>query len=57
VAADQEARARRLAALNAELTAALERLEALRTTPGDDERRRVWARINGIAPPERTPSH
>jgi hypothetical protein len=39
------AQAARLARLNAQLTAALDRLDALRTVPGDAERRRVWAQI------------
>ena len=40
------ARAARLARLNAQLTAALDRLDALRAAPADLERRRVWAEIN-----------
>jgi hypothetical protein len=48
MAADQRERAVRLARLNAELTAALDRLDALRTVPADDERRRVWVRINAL---------
>jgi hypothetical protein len=42
------ARAARLARLNARLTAALDRLDALRSAPADAERRRVWAQINAL---------
>jgi hypothetical protein len=42
------ARAARLARLNAQLTAALDRLDALRTAPADAERRWVWTQINAL---------
>jgi hypothetical protein len=42
------ARAARLARLNAQLTVALDRLDALRAAPGDAERRLVWAQINAL---------
>jgi hypothetical protein len=42
------ARAARLARLNAQLTTALDRLDALRAAPADIERRRVWAEINAL---------
>jgi hypothetical protein len=42
------ARAARLARLNARLTAALDRLDALQGGPADAERRRVWAEINAL---------
>jgi hypothetical protein len=47
-AMDPAARAARLTRLNAQLTAALDRLDALRSAPADAERRRVWAQINAL---------
>ena len=47
-ATEQAARAARLARLNAQLTAALDRLDALRFAPADLKRRRVWAEINAL---------
>jgi hypothetical protein len=46
--AESAAWAARLARLNAQLTAALDRLDALRSAPADLERRRVWAEINAL---------
>jgi hypothetical protein len=46
--AAQAARAARLARLNARLTAALDRLDALQCGPADAERRRVWAEIDAL---------
>jgi hypothetical protein len=47
-ATEPAARAARLARLNARLTAALDRLDALRAAPADAGRRRVWAEINAL---------
>jgi hypothetical protein len=46
--AESAARAARLVRLNARLTAALDRLDALQSGPADLERRRVWAEINAL---------
>jgi hypothetical protein len=47
-ATEPAAQAARLARLNARLTAALDRLDALRAAPADAGRRRVWAEINAL---------
>ncbi len=48
VTREQPAGGVQLARLNARLTAALDRLDALRNAAADNERRRVWSEVNAL---------